>query len=178
LEVLASALQVVSDPTSRPGMERMILFITPPQGSETSLGLQSIIANARQQNIRIYVWMVGSQDVFDLPETELLRNLAQQTQGTFFAFSHDEPVPDLEFLLEPLRYIYDLGYDSQISSAGEQQLAAQVTVGNEQITTQSKSFDVDLQAPAPTLINPPEEIIRTFENQPTPGTTSVEAPGT
>ena len=111
LEVLASALQVVSDPTSRPGMERMILFITPPQGSETSLGLQSIIANARQQNIRIYVWMVGSQDVFDLPETELLRNLAQQTQGTFFAFSHDEPVPDLEFLLEPLRYIYDLGYE-------------------------------------------------------------------
>ncbi|OGN88872.1 MAG: hypothetical protein A2Y88_09040 [Chloroflexi bacterium RBG_13_48_10] len=175
LEVLASALQVVSDPTSRPGMERMILFITPPQGSETSLGLQSIIANARQQNIRIYVWMVGSQDVFDLPETELLRNLAQQTQGTFFAFSHDEPVPDLESLLEPLRSIYYLGYDSQITSAGEQQLAAQVTVGNEQITTESKSFDVNLLAPAPTLINTPEEIIRTFENQPTPGTTGIDA---
>src|SRR4030042_4875339 len=39
LEVLASALQVASDPTLRPGMERAILFITPPQDTDVSLGL-------------------------------------------------------------------------------------------------------------------------------------------
>jgi hypothetical protein len=175
LEVLASALQVASDPTDRPGMERAILFITPPQSSEVSLGLQSIIANAREQNIRIYVWMVGSQEVFNLPEVNLLRNLADQTQGTFFAFSHDEPVPDLESLLEPLRYIYSLAYDSQITVAGLQQLAAQVTVGEELITSESKSFELDLQAPIPRLLNLPEEIVRTFDIQPTPGETNTEA---
>jgi hypothetical protein len=175
LEVLGTALQVASDPTSHPGMERAILFITPPQESDVSLGLQSIIASARQQNIHIYVWMIGSQEVFDLPEAELLRNLADQTEATFFAFSHDEPVPDLESLLEPLRYIYFLGYDSQIATAGSQQVSAMVTVGGEQITTPSQSFVVDLQAPAPRLLNPPLKIVRTFYTQPTPGENSVNA---
>jgi hypothetical protein len=175
LEVLASALQVASDPTSHPGMERAILFITPPQDIGVSLGLQSIISSASKQNIRIYVWMIGSQDVFDLPETDLLRNLADQTGGTYFAFSHDEPVPDLESFLEPLRYIYHLGYDSQITAAGSQQVAAQVTVGSEQITTQPQPFELDLKAPVPVLLTPPQEIVRSFINRPTPGITGIEA---
>jgi len=175
LEVLASALQVASDPTSQPGMERVVLFITPPQATEVSLGLQSIISSARQQNIHIFVWMIGSQEVFDLPEADLLRNLADQTGGSYFAFSHDEPVPDLESFLEPLRYIYQLGYDSQITAAGSQQVAAQVTVGSEQITTQPQPFELDLQAPVPMLLAPPVEIVRSFHNGPTPGITGVEA---
>jgi hypothetical protein len=175
LEVLAEALQVASDPTSRPGMERAILFITPPQSSEVSLGLQSIIASARQQNIHIYVWMVGAQEVFDLPEADLLRNLADQTQATFFAFSRDEPVPDLESLLEPLRYIYYLGYDSQITTAGSHQVAAQVTVGSDLVITAPQSFDLSLRAPEPAILNPPVEIVRTFYNQPTPGNNNVDA---
>jgi len=175
LEVLASALQVASDPTSQPGMERAVLFITPPQASEVSLGLQSIISSARQQNIHIFVWMIGSQEVFDLPEADLLRNLADQTGGNYFAFSHDEPVPDLESFLESLRYIYHLGYDSQITAAGSQQVAAQVTVGSEQITTQPQPFELDLQAPVPMLLAPPVEIVRSFHNGSTPGITGVEA---
>jgi hypothetical protein len=175
LEVLASAVQVVSDPTDRPGMEKAILFITPPQANEVSLGLQSIISNARQQDIHVFVWMVGSQEVFDLPEVEMLRNLASQTQGTFFAFSHDESVPDLESILEPLRSIYYLGYNSQIKSAGFQQLAAQVTVGSEQVTTEAISFEVSLLAPVLMLKDFPEEIVRTYEHQPTPGSSSIDA---
>ena len=175
LEVLASALQVASDPTTRPGMERAILFITPPQVSEVSLGLQSIIASALQQNIHIFVWMIGSQEIFDLPETELLRNLAGQTRAAFFAFSHDETVPDLETLLEPLRYVYHLGYDSQVAAAGPQQVSAQVTVGSELITTQPQSFELNLQPPSPSLLTIPIEIVRTFANQPTPGESSGDA---
>ena len=175
LEVLASALQVASDPTSQPGMERAILFITPPQNAEVSLGLQSIISNARQQNIHIFVWMIGPQEVFDLPEAGLLRNLADQTRGTFFAFSHDEQVPDLESYLEPLRYIYLLGYDSQITTTGSQQVAAQVTMDSDQVTTEAQSFELNLQAPVPVFVEPPVEIIRSFPNQPIPGDSSVEA---
>ena len=171
LEVLAAALQVASDPTIRPGMERAILFITPPQETDVSLGLQSIIASATQQNIHIYVWLVAAQEVFDLPEIDQLRNLADQTHATFFAFSHDEIVPDLETLLEPLRYIYQLGYDSQIAIAGAQQVSAQVTMGSELITTPPMAFELSLQSPAPTILNLPTEIVRKYSSQPTPGTT-------
>ena len=175
LEVLSSALQVASDPTTRSGMERAILFITLPQANEVSLGLQSIIASANQQNIRIHVWMISSRDAFDLPETELLRNLAIQTHATFFAFSYDEPVPDLDTLLEPLRYVYQLGYNSQIATSGAQQLAAQVMLGSEVISSPPQPFELNLQPPVPTLLNPPLEIVRTFTNQPTPGVTGSEA---
>ena len=173
LEVLAAALQVASDPTIRPGMERAILFITPPQETDVSLGLQSIIASASQQNIHIYVWLVAAQEVFDLPEIDPLRNLADQTHAAFFAFSLDEIVPDLETLLEPLRYVYQLGYDSQIAITGAQQVSAQVTMGSELITTPPIAFELSLQSPAPTILNPPTEIVRKYSSQPTPETTGV-----
>jgi hypothetical protein len=175
LEVLASALQLASDPTTHPGMERAILFITPPQPEEVSLGLQSLIASAVQQNIHIYVWMVASQEVFELPEIEQLRRLAEETKSSFFAFSHDESVPDLESILEPLRYIYQLGYDSQITTSGTQQVLAQVMVGSEQVTTAPQSFELTLQAPAPVFLGVPTEITRTYSSLPTPGATTLDA---
>jgi hypothetical protein len=168
LEILASALQIASDPTDRSGMERAILFITPPQPSEVSLGLQSIIASAKQQDIRIYVWTVASQDVFEELEVKQLQTLAEETGAGFFTFSHDEPVPDLETILEPLRYIYQLSYNSQISSSGTQQVFAQVMVGSEQVTTDSKSFELTLQPPVPAFIDIPVEITRYYSQPPTP----------
>jgi len=173
LEVLASALQVASDPTPRPGMERAILFITPPQETTVALGLQSIIASASQQNIHIFVWLVAAPEVIDLPEIDQLRNLAIQTHATFFAFSHDETVPDLEPLLEPLRYVYQISYDSHISTTGAQQVAAQLTIGSELLTSPVQSIDVNLQSPVPSLLDPPLEIVRAFASQPTQGTAEV-----
>jgi hypothetical protein len=167
LDVLASALQVVSDPLLRPGMARSILFITSPLETDVSLGIQSIVASAAQQDIHISVWLLASQDVFDLPQIDQLRNLADQTQGTFFAFSHQAPVPDLESILEPLRSVYKIGYDSQITTAGTQQVLAQVVIGGEQITTEPSAFELNLLPPVPALLDPPSKIVRQFSAQPT-----------
>jgi hypothetical protein len=175
LEVLAAALQVALDPTARPGMERAILFITPPQGTEVSLGLQSIIASAGQQNVHIFVWILAAPEIFTSPEVDQLRSLANQTTGAFFTFSHDEPVPDLEYLLEPLRYVYQLSYASQITTPGTHQVVAQVNTASGMITTLQQSFELDLQSPDPTLLDVPDEIVRTFAAQPTPGTSAISA---
>ncbi len=167
LEVLASALQLASDPTPRPGMERAILFVTPPQPADISLGLQSIQASANQQNIHVFVWLVASQEAFAAPEIDLLRNLTSQTRAAFFAFSHDEPVPDLESLLEPLRYVYQLGYDTRAATAGAQQLIAQVVLGGETVSSAPLSFELNLLAPSVLFLEPPAQIARKFPNQPT-----------
>jgi hypothetical protein len=173
LEVLSAALQLVSDPTPRPGMERAILFITSPQPVEVALGLQSIVSSASQQNIHIFVWLVAPVESFNLPEIDLLHNLASQTRGTFFAFSHDEPVPDLESLLEPLRYVYQLDYDSHIASAGTWQVVAQLSLAGEQITSLPATFEVDLQPPDVVILDPPVEIERNFASQATVDTTNA-----
>ena len=175
LEVLAAALQVAADPTSRPGMERAVLFITPPQGTDVSLGLQSIIASAGQQNIHIFVWLLAAPESFTSPGVDQLRSLAGQTNGTFFTFSHDEPVPDLESLLEPLRYIYQLGFTSQVTSPGTHQVVAQVNAPSGSVTSPPQTFELDLQSPVPSLLDPPDEIVRTFLAQPTSETTAVAA---
>jgi hypothetical protein len=173
LEVLAAGLQVASDPTPRPGMERAILFITPPQETDVSLGLQSIISSASQQNIHIYVWLVAAPEVFTSPGVDPLRSLADQTHGAFFAFSHDEAVPDLETILEPLRYVYQLRYESQVASPGAHQVIAQVTTASGLVISPPQPFTLDLQAPVPTLLNPPDKIVRTYASQPTPGNAPV-----
>jgi FHA domain len=173
LEVLASAVELVSIVPPRPGMKRAILFITPPQSTEVTLGLQSILSSASQQNIHIFVWLVAPAEALNLPETDLLRNMANQTYATFFAFSHDEPVPDLETLLEPLRYVYQLEYDSHITTGGVQQVAAQVTMGEELITSNTQTFDIDLRSPSPVILNLQNEIKRYFALQPTPGTVNT-----
>ncbi len=175
LEVLAAAIQVASDPTARPGMKRAILFITPPQETDVSLGLKSIISSANQQNIQINVWLLAPPEVFETTGVDQLRSLADQTRGSFFAFSHDDPVPDLETLLKPLRYVYQLGYDSLVTSPGTHQLAAQVNTASEQLTSAPQSFELDLQPPVPTLLDPPKAIVRTYASQPTPGTAAVSA---
>jgi hypothetical protein len=175
LEVLASALQVASDPTPRPGMERAILFITSPLDTDVSMGMQSIISSANQQNIHIYIWLLAAPETFTLPAVDQLRSLANETQGGFFTFAHDELVPDLETLIEPLRHIYLLHFDSQIKAAGEQELSAQVTIGTQVITTTAQSFQLDLQAPVPSLINPPIQISRRYATQPITNTTESNA---
>jgi hypothetical protein len=157
LEVLAAALQVASDPTARAGMER------------------AIISSASQQSVHIYVWLLAAPEAFESPGINQLRNLAGQTHAAFFAFSHDESVPDLETLLEPLRYIYQLSYDSQVTSPGSHQVAAQVTTASELVTTPQQSFTLDLQPPVPSLLDLPGEIVRTFMGQPTPGVAAVAA---
>lgn len=175
LEALAAALQVASDPTPRPGMERAILYITPPQSAEISLGLQSIIASAGQQNIHIFVWLVAAPESFSAPEIDLLRNLADQTHASFLAFSHDEPLPDLESILEPLRYVYQVGYDSRISASGSQNIAALVTVGGSQITSPSQAFELEILPPNVEIIDPPSIIRRQFDIPPTSSTSGQVA---
>ena len=175
LEVLAAALQVASDPIARPGMERAILFITPPQGSDVSLGLQSIISSANKQNIHIYVWLLAAPEVFRIARNQPAAQPGRPDAWRFFRFSRDEPVPDLETLLEPLRYIYQLGFSSQVTAPGTHQVIGQVTTSAGMITTSPQSFELNFELPAPTMLDIPGEIVRTFAVQPTPGTAAISA---
>ncbi len=167
LDVLASALLVASDATVRPGMERAILFITAPLPADVAPGLQSIMASAIEQNIHIFVWLVAPHESFSLPEITQLSDLAGQTHASIFSFSHDEAVPDLESILEPLRYVYQIGYDSQTAAAGVQQLVAQVNLGGAQLDSQPVNFELNLQSPAVVIAGLPGEIERTFISAPT-----------
>ncbi len=162
LEVLAQALEVAADPLPRPGMERAVLFITPPQVADITAGLQTLAARANQQNIHIYIWLVASTDYFGLPGATQLAALTAQTGGAFFAFSGTETVPDLETYLEPLRPAYRLVYASRVAAAGTHQVAVQVSLPEGLLDSPAQSFEINLQPPKPTLVAPPVVIARSY----------------
>src|SRR4030065_718085 len=90
-------------------------------GMQTSAGL------AKQEDICIYVWLVGAADYQDSVEAVMLRNLAEDTSGQYFFFSGTEAVPDLQTYLEPLRPTYRFAFTSAVRSSGAFPLSVEIT---------------------------------------------------
>jgi pSer/pThr/pTyr-binding forkhead associated (FHA) protein len=167
LEVLTRALQVAEDATPRPGMERAILFITPLQPAEASIGLQSLTARAVQAGIRIFVWLVATPEISASPEESQLATLAAQTGGTLFTFTGVEGIPNLETYLEPLRHIYSLSYTSVLTTTGSFPLQAEVILSDQAFTSNTYELALEIQPPNPIFLSPPPEISRSLLNSET-----------
>jgi hypothetical protein len=171
LDVLDRAIDITAGPSPHPGMGRAVLFITTPLDGDFSLGLQTLASRAKQQGVRIFVWMVASSDAFTSRAAEQLADMAHQTGGFFFAFSGDESIPNLEGYLEPLRSIYHLGYDSQIDAGGTHEFIIEIysqrvwrdgvyTPGDLLTATVPFNFDLDIRPPNLVFISPPSEVER------------------
>ena len=160
LDLLTRAVDLASDEPPRQGMERAVLFITSPLKGDLSVGLQTILARAAEQRVRIFVWLVGSSDAFDSQSARQLRDLAGQTGGEFFTVTGLADAPDPEGFLDELRDIYHLAYDFQISSGGQQQVAVSIEKDGQSLQTPALDFDFQLIAPQPVFISPAPEIVR------------------
>lgn len=177
LDLLFQAVEIVSDVTPRPGMERAVLFITGLPGGDLESSLGSLLSLAQQQGVRIFIWLVASEDAFELPAARSLQALSEQTGGQFHAFSGIEGLPDPENYFEALRDIYELVYQSQIRQGGDHELIAEVATSLGSLRTQAYSLNLDLQPPTPIFLTPPAQIIRmapfetrtAFEEQPDHG---------
>lgn len=164
LEVLTRALQVVGDASPRPGMERAILFITPLQPAAAGIGLQSLAAQAAQEGVRIFVWLVTTPDASASPEISQLSNLAAQTGGSFFTFTGIEGFPNLETYLEPLRHIYNISYTSVLTTTGSFPLQVEVAFSDQAITSNTQEIALEIQPPNPIFLSPPPVISRSLQN--------------
>jgi hypothetical protein len=165
IDILGQAVDIAADSSPRPGMKRAVLFITSPLGGDISFALQDLITRANQHGVRIFVWLVASPEAFDLPDVNLLRELAHQTGGAFFAFSGNEDLPSPEEYLLHLRDVYHVNYNSQVVEDGVHQLQVEIDTGDQRITSDSISFNLDLQPPDPAFISPVAEITRNLPEE-------------
>jgi len=161
LDVLSRAIDLAADTPVQPGMGRSILFITPPLENEYVLPLDGLISRANQDNVQINIWMVAAEESYSPQAEEQLITLASETGGQFTVFSGNNQIPDPESYLEPLRNIYEVGYESRVREGGQHQLHLVVQTPTGRITTQQQSFGISIQPPAPAFISPPLEIDRT-----------------
>ena len=160
--MLSRAIDIAADPLPQEGMEKSVLFITPLQAKDASMGLQSLAARSSQEHIRIFVWLIASPGQIDSPEALLLKSVAEQTRGQFLAYTGSEEYPSPEDYLQNLRSIYSLSYTSAISTTGSYPVTVTVTQGDQQITTPAQNVSVTVAPPNPMFVSPPSEIVRSL----------------
>jgi hypothetical protein len=162
MEPLLTAMDLVTDATPRPGMNRAVLWITAPLDNRMSVSLENVKARAEQQGVRIFIWLVVPVGA-PVTEPQLrMENLAASTGGELFSFSGDETIPDLESYLESLRSIYRVEYTSRLNTSGDHRLAMRVrTRAGETLTSEPLTFELEIAPPEPIFVSPELEIIRT-----------------
>ncbi len=162
LQVLSRAIAVAADTSARTGMGRAVLFITPhPENAEIAT-LESMATQAKQNGVRLFIWMVTSDAYFTTAGALTLQEIAFATGGQYFAYSGTEAIPDLEPYLAPLRNIYALSYTSKITTQGDHSLAVEINTSTFQGASTPLTFGLDVLAPNPILVSPPATLYRSL----------------
>ncbi|MBI5950638.1 MAG: FHA domain-containing protein [Chloroflexi bacterium] len=161
LQSLAIALDTVSAQTTRLGMKRAILFITPhTDDANIATALEPYVQRAVENNIRIFVWFVDAATTFNTTSAAAFNNLALQTGGSIFAYSGIERFPDPENYFSGLRRVYTLSYTSRLQKGGEHTLGVKVNLASGALSAAEEKFTVDIQPPNPFPLIPSLQITR------------------
>jgi hypothetical protein len=160
LDSLMKGIEIAADPSPREGMERLILFITAPLSGDQNLAIQNVLQQAKQNGVRIVVWVLTTPATANPQAIEALKPLAEETQGSFWVLYKPGDQPDPEVILEPLRDVYALRYLTTPEAGNDRQLEAEVQLGEEVIRSQPVAFRINLQSPNVVFLAPPAEILR------------------
>ena len=160
--VLSRAIEIAGDPVELPGMKRVVLLFSAQPSSESYPALESLLSQARDNQVLIYNVLVSSPAFFDTEGAIKLRDLSRETGGQFLTYSGEEPLADLGQLLNPLRSTYLLRYQSSIVASGTHTLEVSIASSPGDITGQ-REFTLDIQPPNPIFIYPPRSITRSAE---------------
>lgn len=160
LDPLMKGIEIAADPSPRAGMEKLILFITAPLSGDQNLAIQNALQQARQNGVRIVVWVLTTPATANLQAIEALKPLTEETQGSFWVLLKPEDQPDPEVILEPLRDVYTLRYITSPEGGNDRQLEVEVQLSEMVIRSQPVAFRINLQSPNVVFLAPPAEILR------------------
>ncbi len=161
LQSLSIALDTVSAQTTRLGMKRAILFITPPmEDRNLAATLEPYVQRAVENNIHIFVWFVGPATAFTSTSAAAFNNLALQSGGSIFTYSGVERFPDPEIYFSGLRRVYTFSYTSRLQTAGEHTININVNLVSGALSAVEQKFTVDIQPPNPFPISTSLQITR------------------
>lgn len=160
LDVLQQAVEIAADPTPRPGMNRVVLLITPVLNDAPTQALEDLAKRCAEQGVRLVIWVVAEARDLLNPSAVALAQLSAQTGGAFWAYLENDVPPSPENYLEALRPVYRLVYSSQVSSSGAHRVVIEARQGEAILASPELQFNLDVQPPNPVFVAPPLEIQR------------------
>ena len=162
LETLSAAIDNAIDPLDREGMGRAVLFLTQGIPEEQQPALQSQIDRAAQAGVRVHIGYINTFNLFESSDAVRLQAAAFQTGGQYFAFSNDEPLPDLNQMFESSRRAYLLEYRSQINTPGTHTITVMVNSDSGELLSNTVSFEANLMPPTPVFVGLPPQVVRVY----------------
>ncbi len=160
LASLESALRLSEERVVPFGVDKVVLYITPPPAPEEITPLFTLTEAARLAGIRVYVWMLGEDYFLANDQGGALINLAERTGGQFFRYTGTEALPNPESYLDGLGVYFDLRYESRIHAEGTYIISVTIDTDTGSLRGESGEFYINVQPPKPILLSPPSGIER------------------
>jgi hypothetical protein len=140
----------------------VVLFITPMPTDTQFTGMEDLFTRARENGIRVMIWLIGPQDYSGTEGALRLQQYAESTRGRFTLFSGSEELPDLSTWLDPFSYLYRLSYHTPANVSGDYSLVLHLKRGEVSLDSTPVSFTLKVLPPNPIFLAPPVEISRTW----------------
>ncbi len=168
-EGLEMAIQTTQDHSLPFGVDKSILFITPPPLPAQIEIINTLAETAKNAGIRVNVWMMGEDFFLTNVQGGALINLASETGGQFFHLNPAEPIPNPENYLTNLGVSHHIRYQSLLQSTGTYSLEVEVNLADSSYSGTSVPFYIEILPPRPILFSPPTAIIIPAQTSPSNG---------
>lgn len=158
LTSLQEAVQMLQRIETPFGVDKSLLYVTPPPTADQIDGVNALAQQARQAGIQVNVWMVGEAYFLTNDQGGSLVEMAASTGGQFYHYAGSETLPDLNGALNDLGYVAVLTYESAVRETRTFPLAIRADIGDIEVSGESLPFYIDVQPPNPMLLSPPVSI--------------------
>ena len=160
LTPLVHAITQASAPSPRPGMGRVVLFITASIDGLQPQDLDLPLRRAQDAQVRVWVWLVGPANLAQSAQGRLWADFAAATGGQFLVFSGQEVLPDLTQAFAALDGVYRLTYSTAQTQPGAYPVRVAVQGPFGTLTTQERLLDLNLTPPQVRWLVPPHDVTR------------------
>ena len=159
-ELLFQVLDFTADRPPNAGMPNYLVFFTALEKPSPDIPVMNIITRARSNETAIFPVLLGEEDMLDLPEAEIMNQIAEETGGQLIQFSNDEGLERLIDLIISQQTQYFLNYTSQMIDSGPHEVRVQLNIDDTEAVSAVQNFVLEIQPPEITLLQPPREIFR------------------
>ncbi|MBL8056584.1 MAG: FHA domain-containing protein [Anaerolineales bacterium] len=155
--LLNSGLNFAADVPPRPGMRRVLVFLS--NGLPATSALADAVARAQAAQVQIHTVFVGPDGALDTAGAQALRQLAAQTGGRDLFLQGPAALAPIFETLRQQRQQYRLTYRSRLNETGQHTLTARVQVaGGGSLTVPPTVFQLRVEPPVVSLPNLPASV--------------------
>lgn len=159
--LLTTALDLMSDGADgQVHKARMLVFFTSIIQETDETELANAIAKAQEFNTAVYPVVYATEELIEDGLTANLIELAEETGGRVMYFSPQLGFSEFGQKLLDQRTLYEVTYDSAVTSSGEQSIEVLVQSDGSEIGSGQVTYQIDIELPEVAFVSPPDTIVR------------------